>query len=181
MRYYKAIERIKSGTLSREELLKYKNNAETKLAKGDKDAKSVLSALEVAVPKDTYILFMGFCPNADIKNRLDTEWKEKNICRFDYIEDSKQLNRFKTIYTGDLVVLKKVQNMKNQIMRLYGHGRVKSIAYDSDNIQYLNMDWSSQDEVIDVPLMACVSTVDIRSIERVNSVMPEEFYKWIES
>ena len=65
-------------------------------------------------------------------------------------------------------------------MKLYGHGRVKAVAYDDDQIRYLKMDWFDQDQVIEVPLMGCNSTVDVKSIEMVEDEMPQEFYEWLE-
>jgi hypothetical protein len=38
------------------------------------------------------------------------------------------------------------------------------------------MDWSQQQTVIEVPLMGCNSTVDIRTTEQVESQMPPEFF-----
>ena len=64
-------------------------------------------------------------------------------------------------------------------MKLYGHGRVKSVAYDENDMRYLLMDWSSQEEIIEVPLMACNSTIDIKAIEQVEEVMPETFWQWL--
>jgi hypothetical protein len=138
----------------------------------------VISAINIAKPKDQYILFMGFCPDADFSERLDTEWKAKGICRFDYLASKPQLDRFTSICVGDLVVLKKREQF-GKTMNLYGHGRVIGIEYDDDNIRFLKVDWSSQDEVIEVPLMGCNSTVDIKNIETVESEMPEEFYRWL--
>lgn len=178
MKYQKVIERIASGSMSRNDLMKLKNNADAKLMDGDKDSEYVLNAINNAVPADSYILFMGFCPDANVDNRLDVEWKEKGICRFDYLESERQLNRFNEIYAGDLVVLKKIKKW-GKSMELFGHGRVKSIAYDKDDIRYFNMDWSDQEQVIEVPLMGCNSTVDVKSIEQVNDEMPEEFYEWL--
>ncbi|MCL1043711.1 hypothetical protein L2712_18965 [Shewanella marisflavi] len=66
-------------------------------------------------------------------------------------------------------------------MKLYGHGRVNGIAYDEDQVRYLKMGWSNQEEIIEVPLMGCNSTVDIKTIEAVEDEMPEEFYTWLKS
>lgn len=180
MKYQKPIDKIKNGTMSRADLVILKRNAEEKLAQGDLDAKEVLFAINIAKPVDSYILFMGFCPDADANNRLDIEWKEKGICRFDFPESEVQLERFNTICTGDLVVLKKIKQY-GKTMTLHGYGRVKSIAYDEKNIRYLVMEWSSQEEIIEVPLMACNSTVNKKSIEAVEDEMPEEFYQWLKS
>src|SRR5690554_3445842 len=46
----------------------------------------------------------------------------------------------------------------SKTMKLYGHGRVKSVAYDGNQIRYLEMDWSDQDQVIEVPLIDRKST-----------------------
>lgn len=180
MKYDKVIERVKSGNMSRDELVKLKNNADDKSSKGDSDAKYVLHAINSATPIDSYILFMGFCPGADFDERLDTEWKEKGICRFDYHESEHQVERFNRICKGDLVVLKKREQF-GKTMKLYGHGRVSGIVYDQNHIRYLEMDWSSQEEVIEVPLIGCNSTVDVRTIEAVEDEMPEEFYKWLKA
>lgn len=178
MKYEKVIERVKSGKMSRADLVKLKRNADEIYATGDIEAKEVIDAINNATPTDSYVLFMGFCPGADFSERLDTEWKEKGICRFDYLESEHQLERFNTICKGDLVVLKKREKF-GKTMRLYGHGRVRSVACDENNIRYLIMDWSDQENIIEVPLMGCNSTVDIKSIEAVENEMPEEFYEWL--
>ena len=178
MKYQKQIDNVYSGNMSRSDLVKLKTNAMTKFNDGDLDAKLVLDVINNAKPSDSYYLFMGFCPNADFENRLDTEWKEKGICRFDYLESEHQLERFNTIYAGDCVILKKREKF-GKSMKLYGHGRVKSLAYDENDIRYLIMDWSDQDEIIETPLLACNSTVDIKTIEQVEDAMPDEFYKWL--
>lgn len=41
------------------------------------------------------------------------------------------------------------------------------------------MGWSVQDEIIEVPLMGCNSTVDIKSIEALEGGIPLEFFKWL--
>lgn len=179
MKHKKIIDSIGSGTKSREDLLRFKKNAEDRLAEGDSGAVEVLDAINNAMPKDAYVLFMGFCPNADFSNRLDVEWKDKGICRFDYLESQHQVERFNTLYKGDLVVLKKREKF-GETMKLYGHGCVKSVAYDDGLTRYLVMDWSSQDQVIEVPLMGCNSTVDIKSIDAVKGEMPDTYYKWLE-
>ena len=95
MRYDRTIHRVKSGEMSRADLRNLKRNAESKLDSGDEDAREVLQAIDRATPADSYILFMGFCPGADFSQRLDTDWKEQGICRFDYVESKQQLDRFK--------------------------------------------------------------------------------------
>jgi hypothetical protein len=178
MKYAKALERIQSGAMTRADLIALRENAHAKIAAGDRDAEHVVSAINQAKPADAYVLFMGFCPGADFNDRLDIEWKAKGICRFDYLESTQQLERFNSICVGDLVVLKKREQF-GKTMRLFGHGRVKLIAYDENDIRYLVMDWSSQSAVIEVPLMGCNSTVDVRTIEAVEGEMPEEFWQWL--
>lgn len=145
---------------------------------GDADALEVMSAIDIAKPVDSYILFMGFCPGADFSERLDIEWKKKGICRFDYHESEHQVARFNSICAGDLVILKKREQF-GKTMKLYGYGRVKDIAYDVENVRYLVMDWSAQTDIIEVPLMGANSTVDIKSMEIVEGEMPNEFYTWL--
>lgn len=178
MKYQKQIDNIKSGKMTRTGLGKLKKNAEVKFRQGDQDAKIVIDEISKAVPADQYILFMGFCPDADVSNRLDVVWKKKGICRFDWEESAVQMERFYTICAGDLVVLKK-REVFGKTMNLYGHGRVKSTAYDDNNLRYLVMDWADQSEVIEVPLMGCNSTVDIKAIEQVEEVMAETFWQWL--
>lgn len=178
MKYQKQIEKIRSGNMTRSELSKLKDNAESKLAKGDSDAQDVINAIHAPSPKDGYILFMGFCPGANFDNRLDIKWKQESICRFDFDKSEHQLKRFSTICTGDLVVLKKREKF-GETMKVYGHGRVKSVKYDENKSRYLEMDWSKQDEIIEVPLMGCNSTVDIKSMPTVEASMPSEFFSWL--
>lgn len=179
MSYDKIIERIRSGTMTRADLVKLRRNAEHKLEAGDAAAEDVIREIDSAAPTDAYVLFMGFCPGGDFGARLDVEWKEKGICRFDYVESSQQLERFNTICKGDLVVLKK-REIIGKTMKLFGHGRVAGVAHDENNVRYLNMNWSDQEEIIEVPLMGCNSTVDIRDIEAVENEMSSNFFEWLE-
>lgn len=178
-KYAKVVARIQSGTMSRPELSKLKRNAEEKLAQGDSAAQQVLDAMDYAVPADEYILFMGFCPDADISCRLDIEWKEKGICRFDWPESTHQQERFESICKGDLVVLKKREKF-GKTMKLYGHGRVSALATDENNVRYLKMQWSAQNNEIEMPLLGCNSTVDIRTMDVVEAEMAPEFFQWLQ-
>ncbi len=178
MKYEKILESITSGRLSREKFAKIRRNAEAKLKDGDMDAQFVLDAINISVPSDDYILFMGFCPDADVDNRLDTEWKEKEICEFDWEESHVQMDRFARICSGDLVVLKK-QNINKQTMTLHGHGRVLSIDKDKDGFRYLKMKWSDQTNNIEIPLMGCTYTVNIKSMEQVEGQVEKDFFEWL--
>jgi hypothetical protein len=179
MKYDKQIELIRSGSMSREAMVNMRGNAERLQREGDQDAQAVLDELDRGQPSDEKFVVMGFCPGASFDNRLDTEWKDKEICTFTFTESEHQLERFHDIFPGYLVILKKRQQF-GKTMRLYGHGRAKSWALDKDNNRYLFMDWSDQDDVIEVPLMGCNSTIDVKSREVVEGEMPEEFYAWLE-
>ena len=76
------------------------------------------------------------------------------------------------------MILKKREQF-GKTMKLYGHGRVIGIGHDSDEIQFLKMNWSSQSLVIEVPLMGCNSTVDIKEMETIKAEMTDEFYSWL--
>jgi len=78
-----------------------------------------------------------------------------------------------------LVILKKREQF-GKSMKLYGYGRVKSIATGTDALRYLKMKWSPQNEIIEVPLMGANSTVDIKSMAQVEEQMPKDFFKWLE-
>lgn len=178
MKYENVVERIRQNNYSRSELLKLRANAKAKVGSGDSDAQAVVDEIHATTPSDTHIIFMGFCPGADFDNRVDLEWKEKGICTFIYLESEHQLERFNNIWPGDLIVLKKRHEF-GKSMRLYGHGRATGVKYDSNGNRYLEMDWSQQDRIIEVPLMGCNSTVDVRTIEQVENAMPQEFYDWL--
>lgn len=174
----KIINNIRNGVFSRAELLRIRSNAEDILKKGDDTVKLVIEEIDFANPVDKKIIFMGFCPDADIGNRLDIEWKRQGICTFIFLESEGQLARFNDIWGGDLIVLKKRQQF-GKTMRLYGHGRVSGVNYDNENNRYLEVKWSPQEEIIEVPLMGCNSTVDVKTIEQVEAEMPSEFYSWL--
>lgn len=178
MKYKKTIEGIGRGTYSRSDLVKLRSNAVAMHAKGDTDAKAVIEEIDRATPTDKEIVFMGFCPGADFDNRMDIEWKEKGLCTFVFWESDQQRDRFENIWPGDLIVLKK-RHQFGRTMLLYGHGRVTGVKHDPDGRRYLEMNWSRQEEVIEVPLMACNSTVDVRSMERVEDEMPPKFFGWL--
>jgi hypothetical protein len=124
------------------------------------------------------MVFMGFCLGTTMENRLDIEWKEKGICTFIFLKSQPQLERFNDIWAGDLIILKKNQQF-GKTMQLYGHGRVTNVKYDEEGNRYLEMEWSSQAEVIEVPLIGCGATVNVKSIEQVEAEMPDLFYKWL--
>lgn len=178
MKHYKVIERIRSNIYSRSELVKLRINAELMFKNGDIDAKLVLEEIDIASPTDKFMIFMGFCPSADPSLRLDLEWKEKGICTFIHFNSKAQLQRFNNIWPGDLIILKKRQ-LIGKTMQLFGYGRVTGVKFDDEKNRYLEMNWSCQDQIIEVPLMGCNSTVNIKTIEQVEAEMLTEFYSWL--
>ena len=178
MKYQKQLDKLCSGAMSRADITKLKANAEALVARGDKDALIILDNINSSKPTDSRILFMGFCPDADFNQRLDLKWKQEGICRFDFLVSKPQVDRWNTLCTGDLVVLKKREKI-GKTMKIYGHGRIKKIAHDNDELRYVEMAGSSQHEVIEVPLMGCNSTVDIKTMETVEEEMPVLFWQWL--
>lgn len=178
MKHQRILDKILAGMFDRAELARIRKNAESLVSKGDQDAAAIIKAIDECVPTDTHIVFMGFCPGASLENRLDIEWKEKGICTFIFLDSEAQLDRFNNICAGDLIVLKKRQKF-GETMRLYGHGRVLAARHDDNGRRYLEMNWSSQEAILEVPLMGCNSTVDVRSMDQVTEAMPEEFFDWL--
>lgn len=176
--YAKILSRIGSSHLSREELSSLRANALKVIGRGNAAAQEVLDAINRAAPTDSYFVFMGFCPGADFSNRLDMEWKRKGICTFEFFDSERQMKRFRSIHVGDMIILKKNQE-RGRTMRLYGHGRVASLDKSPKGDFMLKMLWSTQADEIEVPLMACNDTVNIRELERVDKAMPDEFWRWI--
>ena len=177
-KYQKTLDTIHGGTMSRAQLARLRVNAHRKAQAGDPDAVVVLEALDAAVPADEEYVFMGFCPGADFNNRLDVEWKRRGVLTFVFWESEQQRDRFESIAPGDLIILKKRQRF-GETMQLFGFGRVRRRRTDEDGHSYLEMNWSAQERVIEVPLMACNSTIDVRTAERVGTVMPPEFFDWL--
>jgi hypothetical protein len=178
MKYQKTIDQIKLGNLTRVDLQTMRARAQAKLVEGDEEARLVLQALDGAVAKDSGIIFMGFCPNGELANRLDYQWKEQGICTFDYDDSVDQMNLFRSICAGDLIVLKKSEEF-GRTMSLHGHGRVTGTNMGSDGRRYLEVNWTPAGKFAsDVPMMGCQSTVNLRDMESVEDAMPHEFFDW---
>lgn len=179
----RAIERVRKGEHSRTDLLKLKTNAKLLLSKGNTDAQFLIDEINrtpVTALQKEYV-FMGFCPGGDINNRLDSEWMEEGFCKFDFHESLPQLERFRRIHTGDVIILKKREKF-GETMQLFGHGVVKKLLEtEHSQPQYLRVDWFKPDANIEVPLMGCNSTVDVRSIAEVEKNMPDAFWDWLNS
>ena len=54
------------------------------------------------------------------------------------------------------------------------------LATDEHNVRFLQMEWSAQNNEIEVPLLGCNSTVDIRTMDVVEAEMPAEFFQWLQ-
>ena len=177
------IAKIKAGGLSRLEMLRLRQNAEPKAKNGDLIAEAIIEAIDTtAVPKlEAEYVFMGFCPGADFESRRDLEWFEKGICTFDYVQSEVQMRRFSKIMSGDTIILKKREAF-GKTMRLFGHGIVTARRDRKiEGLRYLMVDWSKQRELLEVPLLGCNSTVDIRSLGVVESKLHSDFWKWLGS
>ena len=61
MKYAKILEKISAGKMTRSDLHALRLNAMEKFKIGDADALEVMSAIDIAKPVDSYILFIGFC------------------------------------------------------------------------------------------------------------------------
>jgi hypothetical protein len=185
----KLIDAIRAGRKSRHALAQHEANAHAALKQGDADAPLVLDALKRAVPTDPYFWFLGFCPNADVGNRLDTEWRAQGICtctidRFDESRgQERQIEDFMNIRIGDRLILKK-DKKRGHTMTLHGYGRVTALAEDgATQPRYIErsliVDWAAQAAEIEVPFMGCTATVNWRDADRVEREMPAEFFAWL--
>jgi hypothetical protein len=177
-KYHKTIASIKAVKFSRTELARIRTKAIAGVEGGDRDAQVLLDALDSSMPPDEQYVFMGFCPDASFDNRLDIEWKAQGICTFIFWKSEQQSDRFQAISPGDLIILKKRQKFA-ETMQLFGLGRVKRLRVDEMGRRRLDMDWSTQDRIIEVPLMACNATIDVRTAEKVLEAMPQEFFQWM--
>ena len=118
---------------------------------------------------------MGFCPGADIRNRLDEKWIAESIGNFDFVESDQQRARYSEMMPGDAIILKKREQF-GETMRLFSRGRVAEVVEIG---RKLKVDGHAAAETLLVPLMACNSTVDMRSPESVEAAMPSEFWNWL--
>lgn len=179
-KYSKIIQKIQGSNLSRSDLDSIQKNARAALAKGDADAQTVIDAIGTAVPQDKYYIFMGFCPGADFSRRQDIRWREEGICDFFFYDSEHQIERFRSILPGDLIILKKIEKF-GKTMKLFGHGRVVELLDTVSGDRLLKMAWSHQVEIIEVPLLACNETVNVKSPSQVDGVMPELFWDWVQT
>ena len=173
--------KIRLGGMSRSEMHQYRKNMRDLLKSGYSAAQLVIDAVnQTAVPKiEEKYAFIGFCPGGNFANRLDTFWLTAGICKFDNIKSKHQIVRFADIHKGDTIILKKMLQW-GVSMELFAYGEVLEVkdAKESQLI-YFHVDWHEHNEYLIVPAMAARSTVDVRSLEKVEETMPPEFWTWL--
>jgi len=175
------IQSIKEGKLPRHDIYTLEQKAKSALQSPNEaqrdSARNLLEAIRTIEMPDPYYLFMGFCPNGLLANRLDNEWREKGICEYFY--DENQVAVFRQVLVGDLIVLKKGQQWM-KTMTLHGHGRVTRLHDDDQGVRWLSVDWHPNRRIIEVPFMGATATVNHRSLKYLEeNNMPDEFFSWL--
>ena len=170
---------LSAGSLSRTELTRYREQVLSRIDPIDSAIEEIERAFDNAIPSDSYVVFMGFCPGASFSRRQDLRWRELGICEFEFDSSETQIERFSSIRVGDTIILKKRETI-GKTMKLFGHGRVLNVEYSPEGRRLLKMDWHPSKEIIEVPLMGCNSTVNLRKISVVSQRMPLEFHRWID-
>ena len=66
-------------------------------------------------------------------------------------------------------------------MKLFGFGKIKVRIHSQDGAISYKMNWNTQKETIELPLMGCNATINVRSLEVVEREMPSEFWDWLSS
>ena len=131
-------------------------------------------------PSMAEYIFMGYCPGGRVENALDEMWIRDSYCDFTYVESQAQVDKFFDIEPGDILILKKML-VDTQEMDISAWGKVKSIHTSKQTgIPYLRVDWKPK-EILRVPLMGCVATVNVRTLDKVENAMPAEFWDWLKS
>lgn len=175
-----AMKNVSDGKYNRAELLNLKMNAETYLS----EKPEIFDLLELisntAVPElELEYVFLGFCPGADLKRRRDTEWIKRGFIDFHFIESKSQMAKFEAIHPPDKIILKKRQKI-GKTMIIHAFGEVTHSNLDkTSGLTNHSVNWKITDDPLEVPLLGCNSTVNIRSIEQVDENMPEEFWQWL--
>ena len=175
-----AIKNVSDGKYNRAELLNLKLNAENYLSKNPRifDLLELISNTSVPELELEYV-FLGYCPGADLKRRRDTEWIEKGFIDFHFIESKSQMARFEAIHPPDKIILKKREKI-GKTMIIHAFGEVTHSNLDrTSGLTSHSVNWKITDDPLEVPLLGCNSTVNIRSIEQINENMPEEFWQWL--
>ncbi len=100
------------------------------------------------------------------------------VCEFEYDQSEVQVRRFSSIRVGDQIILKK-REVYGKTMKLYGHGKVIGVKYSPEGRRVLKMTWHPSESIIEVPLMGCNSTVNLKKTAAVLVEMPVEFHHWL--
>lgn len=174
----KVFKNLSSNRLARDVLAAYRERILGGLVENDPSREELTRAFDNAVPTDSYLVFMGFCPGADFKRRQDTRWRSVGICEFEFDGSETQVRRFATIRVGDQIILKKNQ-IRGKTMELYGHGKVIGVEYSAEGRRVLKMDWHPDEKILEVPLMGCTPTVSLKKTVAVLNAMPPEFHEWL--
>ena len=174
----KVLKTLASNSLTRSVLEAYRDRIISMMAQQDPSRAELELAFENATPSDSYLVFMGFCPGADFSRRQDTRWRAFGVCEFEYDQSEVQVRRFATIRVGDQIILKK-REVYGKTMKLYGHGKVIGVYHSNEGRRVLKMSWHLLDSVIEVPLLGCNSTVNLRKTAIVLRDMPPEFHEWL--
>ncbi len=131
-----------------------------------------------AAPNDRRIVFVDFCPGGVVVQRLDIGWIKQGICTFDHFSSEEQWETFQSISMGDLIVMKR-DLLISQSTRLYAHGRVVGLDLNENRDRVLIVDWSQEQDQIEVPRVVCNNMVKIQEIGEVEAAMPVEFWHWL--
>lgn len=174
----KILKILQSSSMTRTELAVYRDRIFGMLKTDDPNHADLARAFDNAVPSDSYLVFMGFCPGADFSRRQDTRWRELGICEFEFDQSEAQVRRFATIRVRDQIILKKRERF-GETMKLYGHGKVVGVDYTAEGRRVLKMEWHPNQAIIEVPLMGCNSTVNLKKTSAVLKAMPPEFHRWL--
>jgi hypothetical protein len=169
---------LKKAQYNADQLETLRQNVIAKRFPDDPRLKELLDAIDKAPVRDSRIIFMGFCPGADVSRRLDGRWRQLGICEFEFDESEPQVKRFNTIRTRDLIVLKKNQILGKSV-RLYGHGRVTDVFYSDEGRRCLRVSWSPDVTEIEIPLTGCTSTVNFVTVQKVREQGSSAFFSWL--
>ena len=137
-------------------------------------------ARRTSAPNDQRIVFVDFCPGGVVLNRLDIGWLQQGICFFDHFSCEEQWETFQSIMVGDLIVMKRDSQI-SQTTRLYAHGRVIASELNENRDRVLLVNWSQDQDQIEVPMIRCNNMVKIQDIDEVEAEMPIDFWHWLAS
>jgi len=186
-------QRIESGAWDRESILRMRKACIESL---DDPAKATEAETLLKVIDDTKIhktrseyVLMGYCPGGKLENALDEEWIKGGFCEFNYVESQTQIDRFFRIVPGDILILK-IRKEFGKTMFIHAWGTVTGTGTRKGSearmghseakawgTPYLKVDWHPQ-ETLEVPLMGCNYTVNVKTYDQLKKEMPKEFWDW---